>query len=154
MTSGELISLIEQKVKNLSSLFVAVDFTNAVSEAVRDTGFSLPATNSEQIYWLDQRARRHLLFYLWTETAIKFRVKQIHLNHKFDHLGKIIESMDKSWELAQEQLIGVDGMSAFGFKIDAGFSYDPATGRDTTYNKDQRIIFTPSSTDVSTEDSE
>ena len=149
MTSGELITVIEQELKALATNFVAVDFTNAIEDAVRETSYVLPNTNNEQIYWLKQRSKRNLIFMLATGVASSFQVKQIKLDQKFRNLKELYVDMDKAWEKAQGDLgIGVsDTFRLFGSKIDAGFASDEVTGEDTTYYAEQLVIVTPNDTE-------
>ena len=42
---------------------------------------------------------------------------------------------------------GASEVNVFGTKIDAGFQYDPVTGRDTTYDDGNVTVLTPTETD-------
>ena len=149
MTSGELIIVVEQELKALATNFVAVDYTNAVEDAVRETSYVLPNTNNEQIYWLKQRTKRNMVFMLATGVASSFQVKQIKLDQKFRNLKELYVDMDKVWKEAQGELgIGVsDTFRLFGSKVDAGFASDELTGEDTTYSAEQLVIVTPDDTE-------
>lgn len=145
MTSGELITTVTAEMKDLATNLVAIDYTNAVEDAQRETAYSLPNTDSEQLYWLKQRTKRHLVFMLATGAAGKFQVKQIKLDQKFRNLKDLYVDMDRLWKEAQESLgIGIaDIYKLFGSKIDAGYSYDTVTGEETTYETEQLVIVTP-----------
>lgn len=146
MTEEELITRVTQELKGLSTNFVAQDYTNAVSSAGYETGFVLPNTTTNQITWLINRTKRHLIYALWVQNATKFKVKQLNLDQKFTHLGKLIEQMDAEYALAKE---AVDfGSTAavwqlFGHKIDAGFMYDTVTGEDLTYTDLNEVSISP-----------
>ena len=145
MTKQEFEILLEKEVKGLSTVLDIEDYQNAASDAARETGWSFPATNDEVIYWLKSRAKRHLFFYLMSESAHKFKVKQYSLNQRFDHYRDIIEYMDVQWQqfLEEGALLLEDPVYIGGTKIDAGFQYEPLTGRDTTYDTDNEVIFQP-----------
>ncbi len=147
MTRDELITKLQQEVKGLTSSLDYVDYENAVSAAERDTGWSLPQTASFNIKWLIDRSKRHLFFYLLSESASKFRFKAIYLQHKFEHYRALVSDMDKRFVEAQVEFAfefaGVPAYEMAGTKIDAGFSYEPLTGRDTTYDEDNQVLIHP-----------
>lgn len=146
MTEVELTALLEREIGDLSTQFESTNYSDAIDDAERDTGFSLPATDTFQIKWLKERAKRHLIYFLLIKNADKFRVKQIHLQHRFEHYVKMIEMMDEAFDKAQIEYIyefaQVNTYEAFGHKIDAGFAYD-SLGRDITYDDDQEVIVNP-----------
>jgi len=147
MTSDELTTLLQQELKGLASKLEDDDFTNAIAQAQRDTGWTLPQTTDFKITWLKQRSKRHLFFYLQSEAASKTRFKNIYLNHRFEHYTKLLESMDKEFVQALEdnayEFAGVSAFQAVATRIDAGFRYEPQTGRDRTFDSDNKIILTP-----------
>jgi len=151
MTKAEFITLVTQEVKGLSSYLVAIDYENAADDASRETGWSFPVTGDFKIYWVKQRIKRHLFFYLYTESAHKFKYKQINLQHRFDHYDKMIAKMDVVYAAAIEErpdlFAGVSISHLFGTKIDAGFHYQSGTGRDTTYREENEVIFGPKAAD-------
>lgn len=122
------------------------DYDNACNDASRETGWTFPVEGDFKIYWFKQRAKRHLFFYLLSESAVKFKVEQINLQHKFDHFKILIKDLDTKFENIQESrpemFAGVDAFKLFGTKIDAGFSSD-GVGRDTTYSDQNEVVFTP-----------
>ena len=138
---------LTQEVKGLSSKLVDQDYENACNDASRETGWSFPIATDFKEYWIKQRAKRHLFFYLLSESAVKFKVEQINLQHKFDHFKILIKDMDQKFEAIQESrpemFAGVDAFKLFGTKIDTGFSAD-SVGRDTTYSDDNEVVFPPS----------
>jgi hypothetical protein len=149
MTSGELITVVTREIKGLSTQFVEANFTDAVDEATRETGFTLPNTNDDQLKWLKSRTTRHLIYMLWLENSVKFKVKNIALDQKFEHLHKMLAKMDKDWEAAKEDpLMGVivDDFQQFGHRIGSGFASDDL-GRDITYNEEQLVIVSPNEND-------
>lgn len=149
MDKHELEMLVQRQVKGLDSYLDQLDYTDAVENAERETGWTLPTTNSEKINWLIERAKRHIFFMLMSESAHKFKVKQYSLNHRFDHYHALIKTMDEKYEAFLEQL-PIDpelGVAIGGTKIDAGFQYAEDTGEDLTYGEDNQVIFTPTEND-------
>lgn len=146
MTESELIVVVTREIKSLSENLVADDYADAVDSAERDTGFTLPATDSFQIKWLKERTKRHLFYALLSDNVESFKVKQISLHQKWEHLKEMVDKMDEDFAKALEENItefaGVDDYSLFGTKIDAGFSYDDI-GIDTTYYTDNLVIASP-----------
>ncbi len=59
--------------------------------------------------------------------------------------------MDNAFIAVQEsnpaEFSGIADFKTFGTVVAAGFSYEPLTGRDITYDEDQAIIFKPSETE-------
>lgn len=150
MTESELIVIIKREIKGLTASLVDDDYSDAVDNAERDTGFVLPVTSDFQIKWLKERIKRYLFFALWTESATSFKFKQINLQQKFEHFGVLIDKMDKDFETAQKEnayeFAQVEATQFFGHKIDAGFSYDDE-GRETTFDPDQLVVISPSDAD-------
>jgi len=144
MTKDELIGIVSGEVKGLATHFVSNDYTQAANDAERETGFSFPVTNGDAIVWLKRRTKRHLFYMLASESAYKFKFEQINLQHRFQHLFKLVETEDAAFAEAAEDLILADGTAAqmFGHKIDAGFSQDQF-GRDTTYEYDNLVAIHP-----------
>lgn len=146
--------LLEGEVKGLSSYLDPADFTNACNDAAMETGFSFPTSTDFQTLWNKTRAKRHIFFYLMTESAHKFKYEQINLQHRFEHYRSIINDMDIKFEKALEESYlefagggGVSEVNVFGTKIDAGFQYAPLTGRDTTYSDDNVTVLSPTEDD-------
>jgi len=151
MTNAELLALLKQEVKGLTSYLTdPTDYDNAIDDAERETGWTMPISGSFKEYWIKQRAKRHLFFYLYSESAHKFKYKQISLQHRFEHYGKMIKDMDVAYLTAIEErpdlFAGVSISHLFGSKIDAGFAYD-STGRDITYRDNQLVNFGPKAAD-------
>jgi hypothetical protein len=150
MTESEAITLITREIKGLSSNLEDADYSDAVDNAERETGFAFPVTSDFQIRWLKERTKRHLFFSLWTESATSFKFKQINLQQKFEHFDKLIEKMDNDFEKALVEntfeFAQVNATQMFGHKVDAGFSYDDM-GRETSYDEDQLVIISPTDTD-------
>ena len=151
LTKSQMATLLEQEVKGLTSYLDSDDYSNACDDASRETGFSYPVADGFQTLWVKSRAKRHIFFYLLTESAHKFKYEQINLQHRFEHYRDIIKYMDEQWVIAQEEnaleLAGVDAVNALGTKIDAGFAYETQTGRDRTYDDDNVTILSPKETD-------
>jgi hypothetical protein len=151
MTKDEMITLVQQELKNLSNKLEADDFTNACDDAARDTGWGFPVTGDVKIFWQKQRVKRHLFFMLLTESLPQFKVNQINLQHRFEHYSKIIEKMDEDFKVAKSENIaefaGVSEAHLFGTQISAGFKYESQTGKDLTYSKSNEVIITPNEND-------
>ena len=147
MTKAELTAVIQGEIKGLSSEFDTADYTNAINAAERDTGWSTPYATDFKETWMLQRVKRHLFSYLQTETASDFKYKQVNLHQPFEHYTKLIKTLDDDFKTIMEeephQFAGVSAFEMFGTKVDSGFSTEPQTGRDTTYDGDQRVIITP-----------
>lgn len=147
MTKTELTILLQQEMKGLTVSLNGDDYDNAVASAERDTTWSLPQTTNFKVKWLIERSKRHLFFYLLSESASKFRFKNIHLQHRFEHYSKLIDRMDKDFEKAMEddafEFAGVSSFEIGGHKIDAGFASQGQTGRDFTYDEENVVIITP-----------
>lgn len=134
-------------MKGLSSSLVDADYSNAIDQAERDTGWSMPQTAAFNLKWMIERSKRHLFFFLLSESASKFRFKEIHLQQRFEHYRELIDKMDKDFEKAQDEyafeFAGVSAYQQMGTKIDAGFAYQPQTGRDYTFDDDNIVLIHP-----------
>jgi hypothetical protein len=146
MTEAELIIQVTRELRSLATNFDSDDFADAVDASERDTGFVFPATDSFQIKWLINRTKRHLLFALVVDSSVKFKFKQINLQQKFEQLKKLVDSMDKEFEVALAdnvyEFAQVDPVHMFGHKADAGFAYD-SFGNDITFDEDQKVFIAP-----------
>jgi len=147
METSEIKELIQEEVRTLDQFLELADYTNAVNDALRETGWSLPTSVDFRIHWIKMRAKRHLFFYLASESARKFKVKQFSLEQRFKHYMLLVKSMDEEFEAAKEEhpeeFAGAEAYALFGSKIDAGFAYDQF-GSDITYDIEQEVIITPS----------
>ena len=101
--------------------------------------WSLPQTDSFRLYWIVQRARRHLVYILLCETAHKFRFKEIHLHNRFKQYHQLVELMDDEFQKAIDaRPLDFDHLAsnttdgAFGLYVTSGFNYNYA-GEDLTY---------------------
>jgi len=147
MTKAAMTTLLTQEIKDLSDNFDSNDYSNALDEAERETGWSFPVSDGFQTRWQKLRGKRHLLSYLRDQSSEEFKVRTLHLNQTWEHLNETIEKMDEDYAEIQEsepaQFAQVDSEKMFGTKVDAGFQYD-GVGRDTTYDAvDNVVIFTP-----------
>jgi len=146
MTEAGLKTAIQQELKGLSAEFDTFDYTNAINAAKRDTGWATYGTDFRET-WMLQRIKRHLFSYLQTETAADFKYKTIHLDQPFKNYSKLIKDMDEAFKEVMEeephQFADVSAFEMFGTQVDSGFATAPQTGRDITYDEDQRIIITP-----------
>ena len=113
----------------------------AATQTLNELGWPLPQTETLKCYWLVERCRRHIVYQLMVEQAHKFRVKQLHLQQRFDNYIRMIQKMDEVFAKAMESdvsgLFYVDvDLSAFAqyalMNIPADFVYDQL-GRDLTY---------------------
>uniref|UniRef100_A0A6M3IET2 Uncharacterized protein n=1 Tax=viral metagenome TaxID=1070528 RepID=A0A6M3IET2_9ZZZZ len=144
MTKSEMIVQLQSEVA-ISALSDS-DFENACDDASRETSWSFPVSTDFKIFWMKERAKRALFFYLASQSAHKFKIKQISLNQRFDHYLKIIGYMDGQFkeivEARPDEFGDVDVYKMFCTKVDSGFAYD-GLGRDRTYDADQEVIFNP-----------
>ena len=144
MTSSEIVETLKIEIKGLSDAFVPDDYLKAIEAADRDTGWSAPYAGSFKEKWTLLRAKRHLFFAMLSESAHKFKYKQINLQHRFDHYRELVKDLEEAWVLAQEEhpaeFAGVEAYEMFGQKVDAGFATEPHTGQDLTYDEDQLVI--------------
>ena len=151
LTTNQMMTLLEKEVKGLTSYLDSDDYSNACDDASRETGFTFPVADGFQTLWMKSRAKRHIFFYLLTESAHKFKYEQINLQHRFEHYRNIIKYMDEEYEKAIEEyafeFAGVSAVNALGTKIDAGFAYESQIGRDRTYDEDNVTILSPKETD-------
>lgn len=135
----------------LSTKFDSDNYSDAVDEAERETGFSCPITSAFQIRWMKHRTKRALFFFLLSGAAKKVRYEQINLEQAFGNYRKLIEDMDKEFKEALAdntyEFAGVSACQMFGTKIDAGFQYEPVTGVETTYTEDNKVIINPTEAD-------
>jgi hypothetical protein len=142
MTLDDLVDLLPTEVKGLSRYLTTPDYENAVNDAARETGWTFPITGTDtkktsiKEYWIKNRAKRHLFFYLMSESAHKFKYDVIALNQRFEHYQVLIKAMDEQWaEFLREypELFIDNPASWFCTKVDAGFTYDEV-GNDLTYD--------------------
>jgi len=148
MTELELIAKIKEEVKNLTSYLTdPIDYENALADAYRETGWAVPITDDFKIVWIKQRARRHLFFMLQSESAHKFKYDKINLQDRFKHYTILVKMMDGQFAKAivdnPAEFAGVDAYKLFGTVAAPGFAYEPLTGRDITYDSDQKVLFNP-----------
>ncbi len=152
MTEDELLDQLKMEVKGLTAYLTdPTDYENAIADAIRETGWAMPVSTGFRELWIKNRAKRHLFFYLYSESAHKFKYEQINLQQRFEHYGKIIAVMDVQFEGAIEgnpaEFANVSAVQMFGTKIDAGFQTDPF-GRDTTYTELNTTIVTPGDSEI------
>jgi len=150
MTKTELSIILQKRLRQISDYIVPEDVTEAIEDAERETGWSLPVSGSFKEFWMINRSKRHIYEILRTGNANKFKVEGINLQHRFDHFHKLIQEMDEKFEAAVKdnpaEFAGVDTFKMFGTKVDAGFAYDEH-GKDVTYGTDNVVVFTPKETD-------
>lgn len=151
MTKDELITRVEREIMGLSSKFDADNYSDAVDNAEKETGFTCPVTSGFQITWLKHRTKRSLFFMLLTGAAKKVRYEQINLEQAFGSYRKLIGDMDAEYAKALKEnpfeFAGVSACQMFGTKIDAGFQYEPVTGVETTYTEGNKVIINPTEAD-------
>ena len=149
MTQSELKTRLERHFREQVNDLVDDDYTDAIDDAEVELGWSLPQTDTFRLYWLRLRSTRHLLFFLQSGSARKFRFEGAHLHHRFKHYTTMIEQMDKEFLDSIEEnphlFEGVDAFKMFGSKIDAGFKSNEL-GEDTTYSDDNEVIVEPNET--------
>ena len=150
LTESQLKDVLQQEIKGLKNKVDSHDINNCILDAARETGWTLPLTTGFREFWFKERAKRHLFFYLWTESAHKFKFESINLQHRFAQYEKLIKKMDVQYAEALEayphEFAGAPARELFGTKIEAGFQYD-VTGADTTYSDKNRTILRPDDND-------
>lgn len=130
----ELSTKIENLIGDVWDLLETNERTEALKNALDELGWSLPLNNPKKEYWVKERSKRHCFDVLRSESARKFRYKQINLSHKFEHYDKMIESMDQAFLKALDEdpvLVNIDSDTLFTY-IGPGFYYN-STGQDITY---------------------
>lgn len=146
MTRQELILKLEKEFKGSHKYLIKEDYENASTDAINEFGTTYPVSGQLLELWVKKRAKRHLFYYLLTESAHKFKFEQINLQHRFDHYSKLVEFEDKQFaefmEEHPELFTDAATYKLFGTKIDAGFAYTES-GVDITYNDDQLVEFDP-----------
>lgn len=146
MSRQDLILKLTKEVKGLTVYLATADYENAADDAINEFETSYPVSGQLIEYWVKKRAKRHIFFYLLTESAHKFKFEQINLQHRFDHYSKLIKLEDEQFQAFMEErpdlFAGVDSYKLFGTKIDAGFAYT-SEGVDKTYDNDQLVEFDP-----------
>jgi|WetSurMetagenome_2_1015567.scaffolds.fasta_scaffold1080908_1 hypothetical protein len=150
-TEAELIIVLKRELMDLSSEFTDDNFADAVDDAERELGWTLPQSLDFNILWLKRRTKRHLFYNFMTgNLANSFQYEQVHLEQGFKNFRSLIEMMDKEFETAladsATDFAGVSVSNMFGTKIDAGFQYNEA-GEDTTYEDTNEVLFTPTEVD-------
>ena len=147
MTKAELITLVTEELKGLSTQFEASDYDNAADDSSRDNGWAFPQSTDFKIKWLKERMKRHLFSYLLDQSLYKFKYKNINLSDRFKNLTKRVADMDAAFEKAQEEFIyefaDVSAYNMFPNQIDSGFATESQTGKDRTYDSDQEVMITP-----------
>jgi len=147
MTKAELILLVTEEIKGLSTQFVDDDYFNAADDASRDCNWAFPQTSDFRVKWLKERMKRHLFSYLLDQSLYKFKYKNINLGDRFKNLTKRVSDMDTAFEKIQEEYVyefaDVSSFNMFPNQIDSGFATEPQTGRDTTYSDENETIITP-----------
>jgi len=146
MTKQELVLKLEKEVKGLHQYLVKEDWENAADDAINEFETTFPTSGQTLEYWVKKRAKRHLFFYLLTESAHKFKFEQINLQHRFDHYSILVKMEDEQFAAFMEErpdlFAGVEAFTMFGTKIDAGFAYTES-GVDITYKKSLLVEFDP-----------
>ena len=155
MTKSEFITRLKEEVKSLTEyLSYPIDYENALADAEVETNWTIPSagiTDTFQIFWLRQRARRHLFFMLLSDSAPKIKYGKASLQNLFTHYKALVEMMDRAFTTAvkenSQKFAGVDAHKLFGLVASTGFAYEPLTGRDITYDSDQKVNFSPTEND-------
>ena len=146
MTRQELLLKLEKEFKGSHKYLVKEDYENASNDAINEFETSYPVSGQLLEYWIKKRAKRHIFYYLLTESAHKFKFEQINLQHRFDHYSELVKMEDEAFaefmEEHPELFTDAESYKLFGTKIDAGFAYTE-TGVDITYRKDQLVEFDP-----------
>ena len=139
---AELLAKVQPLMGTSWGLVTIEGRSQAAEQALSELGWGLPTTSAKQGYWTIERTRRHMLYIMLVEQAMRFQYKQIRLQHRFDNHFKMISKMDEAFAKAVESDVGglfpadFGDMSTFAeygfFYNPAGFVYDQL-GRDLTY---------------------
>lgn len=138
MTESELILRVKRDLAaQANELSDPDDYTDAVDDMERETGWSMPQTGDFQIQWSIKRTVRHLLYRLLYSSARKFKAETFHLDQRYSHYKEVIADMDKDWNQAIEDntylLAGASVSDMFGTLVSSGYSTN-AIGEDSTYD--------------------
>lgn len=127
-STTEFRQYIELALRGLTNKLGPAHLDFAGEQALNELGWSLPISDQVKSYWLIQRGKRHALDILRTESAFKFKYKQINLNQRFEHLDRLIKVLDETFLKALESdpnLFGATNVSdLFGTYIGNGIVYD------------------------------
>lgn len=136
-TIDDLLDICANLMGESATLVSTDGQEQAANQALRELGWVIPQSDETKNYWIIERTKRHIMYVLLLEQAHKFRFKQIHLQQRFEHYIKMIDSMDETFKEFMElnpnlfPLSNMEG-SVLGDFLDAGFVYDQL-GRDLTY---------------------
>lgn len=146
MTSAEMVERLSRTMRAQDNDLVDADYTDAIGDAEKELGWAFPQTSDFRVYWLRERATRHILHFLCIGSARKFRAEGYHLHQRYKHYAGLVEKADKEFEKAvndnPQEFAGVDAYKLFGQKIDAGFRTNEL-GEDTTYESDNVVQISP-----------
>jgi hypothetical protein len=121
-------------------------YDRSVEKAIQELGWGFPISANFKKFWFIERAKRHIFFFLQSESAHKFKYKQINLQNRFEHYERLIRKMDRDFQEAMDsnptEFANVEPHLLFGHVVHAGFSYDEA-GQDTTYEDDNQVDLFP-----------
>jgi len=135
-SKSALITIVESLMGGSYSTVSSDGYSGAVDQALNELPFTFPITDSHEKYWIVERARRHVIYVLLTESAHKFKYKEISLQHRFANYFKLISKMDADFEKAlndfPELFDVLPTYSTLCEYITNGFVYDQF-GRDFTY---------------------
>lgn len=101
MDTVDLTLLLQIKLRGVAASFELHVLDAAVKLATLECGWELPAATSFRAHWLLERAYRHCIAMMCSDTASKFKFKQINLQHRFDHWFKMLQELDKQFAAIQ-----------------------------------------------------
>lgn len=134
-TIDSVIVDVQAEIGKTSSALTIEGYQSAVMSALAELRWALPMNDTFKEHWLVKRAKRHALFILLTESAHKFKYKQINLQNRFDNYVRLVNMLDEEFARAIEAdpAAFIDGVNTdtFGLSIKAGFVYD-GLGNDIT----------------------
>lgn len=134
-TIDAVVAAVQIEIGKTASAITIDGYQSAVTSALRELGWTVPLTIEFREYWTVKRAKRHALFILLTESAHKFKYKQINLQNRFDNYVKLVNLLDEEFSRAIEAdpaaFTNAVNTDAFGLSIKAGFIYD-GLGNDIT----------------------
>ena len=132
----ELISIVKTLMGGSYENISEIGYISATDMTLKELPWTLPLSAQKKEYWLVERSKRNVIFILLTESAHKFKYKEISLQHRFANYFKLIDKMDSDFEKAIDDdpvtFADLSTQDALCFYVTNGFIYDQF-GKDITY---------------------
>lgn len=151
MTIDDVKEQLLLKLRGLKDLFEDEELDQAITDALGELGLSDPPSTNKASYWFLRRCYRNCIEMMMTESAHKFKYKQINLQNRFEHYIRILKREDEAWkEVEADVLLEVSGLgnsSGFGSYLGSGLHYSP-TGKQILFQKTPTSDIFPNEEDV------